>query len=230
MESEKILKTQNEILWAQIFNSTIQSSAWFKDQSISPGRWAAGYPFLYALYRTLDEIHPKSILELGLGQTTRIISQYASAFKDVSHTIVEHDEAWIEFFTKKTNIPDNSEIITIPITYHSKFMTDKDVVSYIGFKKRFEGRRFDLICIDGPFGFLAKEYCRVDVLRLMPECLADDFVIFLDDAERKGERNTVRVMKRILDENDISYKTGVYSGLKDTFVLASEGRRFLCSM
>ena len=44
MESEKILKTQNEILWAQIFNSTIQSSAWFKDQSISPGRWAAGYP------------------------------------------------------------------------------------------------------------------------------------------------------------------------------------------
>ena len=43
-----------EILWAQIFNNTISSSAWLKDASFSPGRAAVGYPFLYACYRILD--------------------------------------------------------------------------------------------------------------------------------------------------------------------------------
>ena len=68
---------QSEVLWGEIFRDTIVNSIWLKDKSFSPGRWAAGYPFLYALYRVLDEARPKRILELGLGQTTRMIGQYA---------------------------------------------------------------------------------------------------------------------------------------------------------
>ena len=83
-------RVNNEILWAEIFNSTIQDSLWFKDKSLSPGRWAAGYPFLYALYRTLNEKHPLNILELGMGQTTKLISQYVDYCKGtVDYTVVQ---------------------------------------------------------------------------------------------------------------------------------------------
>ncbi len=62
-----------EILWAEIFRSVTDKSTWLKNRSFAPGRWALGYPALYILYRILNEMKPKSILELGLGQSTRMI-------------------------------------------------------------------------------------------------------------------------------------------------------------
>ena len=79
----------SEAVWAQIFNNTISESLWLKDKTFSPGRWAVGYPYLYVMYRVLNETRPKRILELGLGQSTRMIAQYAAAFQDVEHIVVE---------------------------------------------------------------------------------------------------------------------------------------------
>ncbi len=87
-ESKNINK---EILWAETFNNTISDSNWLKDKSFSPGRWAVGYQYLYAVYRILNAVKPKKILELGLGQSTKLLNQYAKANKDVKHTVVEHD-------------------------------------------------------------------------------------------------------------------------------------------
>lgn len=83
---------------------------------------------------------------------------------------------------------------------------------------------------DGPFGYLAKTYARTDVLTIMPDCLATSFVLFWDDTERAGEKNTIKEMLNILEENGIKYKTGFYRGVKEMLVLASEDNRFLCSM
>ena len=46
---------QNELYWAQIYNSTTQNSAWLTENNFSPGRWAVGYNFLYVMYRILSE-------------------------------------------------------------------------------------------------------------------------------------------------------------------------------
>ena len=67
-----LIARENE--WAAIFNNTIHDSTWLKDRSFSPGRWAVGYQFLYVMYRILNEIKPERILELGLGQSTRMLS------------------------------------------------------------------------------------------------------------------------------------------------------------
>ena len=67
-----------EILWANIYHDTIASSDWLHDRTISPGglyRWGVGYNFLYAVYRILDEMRSRHILELGLGQSTRLSGQ-----------------------------------------------------------------------------------------------------------------------------------------------------------
>lgn len=46
------------------------------------------------------KIRPKNILELGLGQTTKLTSQYANHFDDVKLTVFETDEDWIEVFSE----------------------------------------------------------------------------------------------------------------------------------
>ena len=46
------------------------------------------------LFKTLDEIKPKKILELGLGQSTKIITEYVNHFDNISHDIVEYNQEW----------------------------------------------------------------------------------------------------------------------------------------
>lgn len=112
---DKICNSEQEIIWGQVFNQAIRGSRWLHDVSLSPGRWAVGYPFLYALYRTLDEMRPTNILELGLGQSTTLISQYAAYFDGVSHTVVEHDASWVSFYSEGHELSDATAICQLDL-------------------------------------------------------------------------------------------------------------------
>ena len=105
IETNRILSADGvrnsaEAVWAEIFNNTVTNSEWLKDKTFSPGRWAVGYPYLYVMYRVLDVVRPKAILELGLGQSTKMIAQYSMANTDVKHYVVERDLNWVAFFSK----------------------------------------------------------------------------------------------------------------------------------
>ena len=219
-----------EILYAETFNSTISNSSWLNQESFSPGRWAVGYAFLYALYRSLDTFQPKNILELGLGQTTKMISRYASSHKNVRHTVVEHDKSWISFFQTQYELSPSSKIIHLPLRKRAVYKEDREVIAYSGFQKAFKDKKFDFISIDGPFGYMAKIYSRVDVLKIIPGSLADSFVIFLDDSNRPGEMHTIAEFKRIFEAKKIRYSSGEYRGEKNTYIFTSEDLKFLCSM
>jgi len=52
----------------------------------------------------------------------------------------------------------------------------------------------------------------------------------IDDCERSGEKRTVMEMERVLQENQILYRKGKYSGKKDCIVIASNVLKFVCSM
>lgn len=54
---------------------------------------------MYTLYRILDEVQPKNILEMGLGQTSKMTTQYAKYYKDSHLLIVEGDQLWIDNFS-----------------------------------------------------------------------------------------------------------------------------------
>lgn len=220
---------QLESLWGNIFRDTIAESVWLKNRCFSPGRWAAGYPFLYILYRVLNDVHPKRILELGLGQTTHMIGQYADAFDDVQHMVVEHDSEWISFFKRSSSLGKNTHLLKLELE-ESVYLEDQSVLSYQDFAQALQGKKFDLISIDGPFGGAAKIYSRVDTLRLLPECLSDSFVILLDDTNRGGEQRTAARMEQRLKDSRIDYKTGRYVGQKETRIWTSEDWRFLCSL
>lgn len=216
-------------MWAQIFDLTISRSTWLKDKAFSPGRWAVGYPYLYVMYRVLNETHPKHILELGLGQSTRMISQYAAAYDDVEHIVVEHDLEWIQFFCNSYPIPNNTKIVRLDREMIS-YKEAENVRVFKGFKETFQGKKFDFISIDAPLGGDMKQYARIDVLRMMPSCLLKDFVIMIDDTERNGETNTLKEMERCLVENNLRYKRGLYRGEKNCTILCAEDLGFLSSM
>ena len=218
-----------EAVWAAIFNNTIFNSQWLVDKTFAPGRWAVGYPYLYVMYRVLNEVRPKKILELGLGQSTRMIGQYAAACSDVEHIVVEHDLEWIRFFENDFQLSNHSQIVQL----EREMIAYKEAAAvrvFSDFKEHFVGQKFDFISIDAPLGGDMKQYARIDVLTMLPECLSDDFVIMFDDCERVGEANTLAEMEKILQENEIKYKCGRYSGKKDCVLICAEHLGFLASM
>lgn len=219
----------SEAVWAQIFNNTISESLWLKDKTFSPGRWAVGYPYLYVMYRVLNETRPKRILELGLGQSTRMIAQYAAAFQDVEHIVVEHDPEWVEFFCNDFPLPKNTKVVML----EREMVPYKDAEAvrvFKGFKETFQGQKFDFISVDAPLGSDMPQYSRIDVLNLVPDGLTPNFVIMVDDCDRSGEINTVQEIRKKLSNSGIAQRMGRYSGAKTCSLVCPDHFGFLCSL
>lgn len=221
-------RIEEENTWSNVFHDVIKDSIWLQNKAFAPGRWAAGYQMLYVMYRILDSVKPKKVLELGLGQTTRMISQY-SGYYHAEHQVVEHDPKWIEFFATTYEVPDNVKFVNLD-TIVDNYLDDETVIMYQGFEEQFKGQKFDFICIDAPLGGKAIKYARVDILKILPECLESDFVLLLDDTERTGETNTIKLLQNTFEENGIEYVMKRYDGRKSSTIFTTEKYSFLTSL
>lgn len=229
IQQEAMKRTLDENMWAHVFNNTIIHSNWLENKSFSPGRWAMGYVELYVLYRALDEFQPKKILELGLGQSTKMITQYVKTDKDICHDVVENNNGWIEFYKNSNSLPENTEIVQMDWEM-MPYKESENVRVFKGFKKQFGDKKFDFIMIDAPLGGDMTEYSRIDILSILPNCLEKSFVMILDDAERHTERKTIDEIDRILNNNMIPFRRNLYHGQKDVCIWTTPEWGFLCSM
>ena len=238
-----------EIYWSQVYHDTIRDSEWLQDKAVSPGRAAVGYNFLYVLYRALNAMHPSSILELGLGQSTKVVSQYARFF-EVEHIVVDHDQNWADFFrADNERLLGGTDIRVLPLDIcptngGEKKLADINLFAgnvdlsgdyyyaYHGFAEAMRGRRFSFILIDAPFGWINPTHARRDILPLLPDILEDDFVILLDDAGRRGEQHTLADIKEILMANQIDFAEAIYPGAskKECWICASKNWKFLTTV
>lgn len=225
----RIKRSADEAVWGLVFHDSIKDSSWLTEQQFFPGRWAVGYQYLYALYRVLGAVRPKSILELGLGQSSRMITQYVESVGDALHRVTEHDPEWIEFFRRDNVISDKTEIVLLDIC-REPYEDDERVVMYKEFREKLGDRKYDFISVDAPFGYEAIKYARVDILSLIPDCLADSWTIMVDDANRAGEKHMIELLKEKLNLCGIEFTSGWYCGQKDTFIIASMDRKFVCSL
>ena len=235
IEIQRNRAISREILWSNIFHDTIKGSNWLQNQPFSPGRAAIGYPTLYALYRILDEFQPRSILELGLGQSTKMIGSYVKwkeqKGEECKHIVVEHDKNWIDFFKNSFELSKSTEIMQMDLVkpyLDWENGTQIAVNMYKDFGATLTDKVFDLIFIDGPFG--SDVVSRIDIIDLLPECLNDSFILMLDDAERNGEQNTFKMITNVLNENNIKYARNYYSGEKASAIITSENLHFYCTM
>lgn len=219
-----------EVLWAQIYNNYVSTSSWLKENDFAPGRWAVGYPLLFVLYSTLIKITPQKILEIGLGQSTHMITQYAEANSNVDHLVIEQDKLWVEFFCKTSKIASNTSIKMLDYLENGSYKEDNQIRVYDKFKETIGLDKFDLIVIDAPTYNGNSKYNRVDVLSVLPKCLSDKFVIILDDCNRLGEANTAKEITAILRQNEIKFFEKEYKGEKIFHIWCSEDVNFLCSL
>ena len=219
-DNKSVLK---ELFYANVFNSTIVNSSWWHYE-ISPGNMAVGYSFLYVLFRILDEVKPKRILELGLGQSSLMTTAYGSSY-ECSHTIVEHDREWVDFFKHKLHGDNYSFFIPnlIRADIEGNMVNVYDDISPVS-----KGKKYDLLIIDAPFG--SENISRIDILNYIPEILDDDFILLLHDAQRKGELNTIKMLENMFDEEKIEFSHGLYPGIAYTYIATSQRYRFMCTL
>ena len=215
-----------EINWGKIFDFAIRDSEWLKKQAFNPGRWAMGFPGLYILFRTLSEMRPRTILEFGLGESSKLTHQYRKHYPETDLTIVEHDKEWKDVFCR--TIFDVSDAVKIlPIKTIGKGASEHH--SYQDLIPAISGKKYDLVIIDGPWG--SKRHSRNQILDIIREdLLAENFVILVDDANRRGERDTIRELEKLLRQREIPYAKGLYWGKKDSCIICSSDYRFLTSL
>ncbi len=220
-----------ELIWANVFHDTICESKWLLDKSLSLGRAAIGYNFAYVLYRCLNEVHPEYILEIGLGQSTQIVMQYMKnqvRGGKGKHIVVEQEKSWTEFWKNTHELGCNSEICHLPV-YEEQYKECQNVLRYRGFEK-FADTKWNLILVDGPAHTKSEIYARIDLLSILPEGLAEEWIIMFDDIDRTICANGLEEIKSFLTEKGIDYCMGLYKGKKDVAVLCSMSLQYITTL
>ena len=218
-------KLISEIYWANVFRDTIQDSAWLKNKSFSPGRWAVNYVGLYVIYRILNDMKPKSVLEFGLGQSSKITTQYAKHF-DAKLKIVEHNQPWIKFFEESY---ENVGQYIKHFELENILFCKKKSLTYKDFKQKIGDEKFDFIFVDAPYG--TKYFSRPQLLDLdLSKTLEQSFAIVFDDYQRIGEQNTVEILKKKLEAAEIEFAEKIYYSDKNLCLICSKNLEYLITL
>ena len=216
---------QAEILRGMIFNNTIADSQWLKNKSFSPGEWAADYGLLYTLYRALGSMKPRSVAEFGLGQSSKMVHQYAAYFHADAVTY-EHDAEWVKFFNEGREGAYDVQVQLVDLeTIRYK---DFETITYKDMDKVLSGKVFDFVLVDGPFG--SDHYSRSEVLDVVKGHLAESFCIIMDDTDRIGERETAQEIMDELTRQGIAYCSTEYKASKIHTLICSADRKFLTTL
>jgi hypothetical protein len=169
---------------------------------------------------------PLNILEFGLGQSSKMIHQYAEFYKNVHAVTCEHDQTWMNFFMNhmEGDYKINKKLLELQeIEYNNQ-----KTLSYKDIENEFKDQRFDLIVVDAPYG--ADRYSRSQIITLLPLCLQNTFCILFDDSNRFGESESVKEILSILKLNNIPICHTNYFGMKEHTLICSENLKFLTSM
>ena len=215
-----------ELNFADLLHDTIIRSDWLRDKSFSLHGWAANYSFIYMLYRILDNAKPQNILEMGMGQTSRLTSQYvAYCNPNAKLDIIENDAGWIAMYQPQLAQNEHIKVHHRDLEF---FTYDKiECRKYKDLNEVVGNTKYDLIIVDGPFG-ANQTLPRSNVLDLIKNHnLAEDFIIIFDDTERKGEQNTSFQAIKLLQEQGIEYFTFQRYGIKTQTYITSLTKSFI---
>ncbi len=221
VDNKKII---NELVYAQNFGRAISTCAWITDADIKAGDMAVNNQYLYTMFRAIDSKKFKSILDIGMGSTTKLISQYVSYAQNAKHYVIESDLDWIQFMKDYWRFSKETEIIQM--NYKMVEYDDEQVRCYDGFKEKLKEKKFDFISIDAPYGGDMKKYSRRDLWEILPGCLSDSWIIMIDDVDRIGEQNTISLIKECLENYEIPYTYNTHKTTKAFGIFTSLDNKF----
>ena len=172
---------------------------------------AANYSYLYLLIRTATELPVQRVLELGCGQSTLLLDALAgiAGFDVVS---LEHEAAWAERVAAqcdRANWSSKPRWSSTASYNRTSLVHDPEV---------FDGSGFDVLLVDGPQK--SKRFSRWGALHWIERMPCDDFLIVFDDAERRGELDTIEQALKHLDVRNVAYTATRIRSIKTQFVIA----------
>ncbi|MGE3864480.1 MAG: hypothetical protein AB7F71_21930 [Burkholderiaceae bacterium] len=188
---------------------------------------AAGSPSLQLFHvKVLTLVKPQSILELGSGQTTKLISAYVGATSGAYALSIEQSPEWHGML--RSAIGHNYEVAPLV----TRKIEGVDVLSY---DVQLKGpRKFDYVLVDGPDnnveGWRYTPFSRAGIVDELPDVLADSFIVVFDDAERAGERQTIELFARKLAAKGTPFRRFTLIGIKHQAVFVSPSLAFLQSV
>ena len=192
---------------------------------IFPGNWAGDFAFFYTLSRVLNDFKFKKILELGAGQSTIFINDILRN-SDVQHYIVEHDEVFIE--KTKVQLNDCNKVNFIKTDLLKRKVSD-EIENFMYRIEDINVDEVDLLIVDGPFGsdFLS----RFEIVELVRKnIMKEDFVIFLDDSQRLGEKQTLDILLSEFDRQNKKVYIAHYYGSKRVSIIGTEKYKLIQSL
>lgn len=224
---KKIIAQNEELLWASIYHDSIRGKKGIENLSLNIGRWAGNYSFFYVLNRILSDYQPKQIIEFGLGESSKFVSTYLDNYLlDSEHLILEQDANWKSIFENKFELSKRSNIKVLPLVLkkHREF-------EYNGYEniENIVKSKFDLYIIDGPFG--SPNYSRFDIYALAEKLdAADEFIIIMDDYDRKGEQETTDELLKMFEDKGVITYAAIYKGLKSVKVICTAKYKYVTSL
>ncbi len=227
-KSSKILDNVRFTNERNLFWDLAKGISWINPKmSLSPGGMAVGYDYLYVLCRILQILQPKSILEIGLGQSSKLLLNYYNNHS-CTYDIIEQSKDWYEFFQVENDVPSGVNVHIRPMITKYSDIYNSEINCFSEIETIVRNKKFSLISIDGPWG--SDGVSRTDLLPYIPDCLENNFVILLDDYNRIGEKEMVRLLEDNMIENNIKFLKKVYGNKKQFCLITSSNNPFLCSL
>lgn len=226
LQKENLLQLK-ELEWAHIYHDSIRGNDWLENLPLNIGRWAGNYSFFYVLNRILSDFKPNYILEFGLGESSKFVSVFLeNVLINSNHLIIEQNLDWHLSFKEKFQLSPRSKVTICPL--YQRNVKNQQVNSYAGLKEIIN-QKFDLYIVDGPFG--SSNFSRYDIVELANDFNKnDEFIIVIDDYQRRGEQETVEDLLVLFQEKEIEIHKGVFEGNKSVCVLATKRYKYLKSI
>jgi hypothetical protein len=195
---------------------------------------AAGNPSLQLLhFKILRLCRPQSVLELGSGQTTKLLSCYHRQNPSAFCLTLEQDEKW--FLQLKDQITHDYRHVPLE-PKHFQVLGKGQTLATSWYREipELKERKFEYILVDGPDhgvpGTQHVDYARSGILQYMPGLMASKFVVVFDDAERYGEAMTINAFEAMLKITGVRFIRFARHGIKTQAAFCSPEFAFLRSV
>lgn len=198
---------EQELLYQGMFSSACSSLG--IAQTFFPVKGAANYSLLYLIMRICLETEVKRILELGAGQTTLLL-HHLRKLRQFDVTTLEHDVTWAGRI---------GSLVSHQVAHSPLIDCEAGGITRPGYDVSKLDGKFDFVIVDGPLG--SPTYSRWGALSLLADHINSDYIVIFDDAERKGEQQTIMEAVRILSSSQRPHFS-LTNALKSQVVLSSD--------
>jgi hypothetical protein len=197
-----------EAVYARLLDQALAGAK--LDLRLFPAKRAGNHSLLYLVCRIVDAFAPKAVLELGAGETTKLLAAFERGAR-IDTVTLENDPHW----ARQVGRTAGTEVTASPLV--ERVIRGHPARGYdLG---PIRDRRFDMVVVDGPVG--ERRRSRWVALEVLDRHLADEFVVVFDDVHRRGEIDTVLEAWRLFREKGIEIEAGLTRAAKWQLVMAT---------